>query len=143
MDMLITLLVQCRRFMLARQAGAVRQAVQALNPEQRKQTADQTLAEIQHAARLPQPHLHGVTDSSIYRPWTPVASTAAGRVRDRSIQLRQRSIAMWLAVVYHETRGATDEGLQGVHRDVLGILRELKDTRTAAPAEKAWFNQAA
>jgi hypothetical protein len=143
MDMLITLLTQWRRFLLSRQAGAVRQAVLALNPEQRRQTAEHTLAEIQHAARLPQPHLHGVTDSSLYRPWTPVASTAASRVRDRSIQLRQRSIAMWLAVVYHETRGATDEGLQAVHRDVLGILRELKDNKVATPAEKAWFNQAA
>lgn len=143
MDLFITLLTHWRRMMLSRQAGAVRQAVLALNPEQRRQTADHTLAEIQHAARLPQPHLHGVTDSSLYRPWTPVASTAAGRVRDRSIQLRQRSIAMWLAVVYHETRGATDQGLQGVHRDVLGILRELKDNKVADKAEKAWFNQAA
>lgn len=143
MDMLITLLTHWRRMMLSRQAGAVRQAVLALNAEQRKQTADHTLAEIQHAARLPQPHLHGVTDNSLYRPWTPVASTAASRVRDRSIQLRQRSIAMWLAVVYHETRGAADEGLQGVHRDVLGILRELKDNKVAEKAEKAWFNQAA
>ncbi len=143
MEIFITLLTQWRRYTLAKHAGAVRQAVQGLNPEQRKQTADHTLAEIQHAARLPQPHLHGATDHSIYRPWTPVASTAAGRVRDRSIQLRQRSIAMWLAVVYHETRGATDEGLQGVHRDVLGILRELKDNKVATPAEKAWFNQAA
>jgi len=143
MDMLITLLTHWRRTMLSRQAGTVRQAVLGLNAEQRKATADHTLAEIQHAAKLPQPHLHGVTDSSLYRPWTPVASTSAGRVRDRSIQLRQRSIAMWLAVVYHETRGATDEGLQGVHRDVLGILRELKDNKTATPAEKAWFNQAA
>lgn len=143
MDMLITLLTQWRRMMLSRQAAAVRQAVLALNAEQRKQTADHTLAEIQHAARLPQPHLHGVTDSSLYRPWTPVASTAASRVRDRSIQLRQRSIAMWLAVVYHETRGATDEGLQGVHRDVLGILRELKDNKVVDKTEKAWFNQAA
>ena len=143
MDMLISLLTRWRRMMLSRQAGAVRQAVLALNPEQRRQTADHTLAEIQNAARLPQPHLHGSTESSLYRPWTPVASTAAGRMRDRSIQLRQRSIAMWLAVVYHETRGASDEGLQGVHRDVLGILRELKDNKPAEKAEKAWFNQAA
>ena len=143
MDMLITLMTHWRRMVLSRQAGAVRQAVLALNAEQRKTTADHTLAEIQHAAQLPQPHLHGATDATLYRPWTTVASTAAGRVRDRSIQLRQRSIAMWLAVVYHETRIATDDGLQAVHRDVLGILRELKENKTTAAAEKAWFNRAA
>jgi hypothetical protein len=143
MDLLISLLTQWRRRMLARQAGAVRQAVQGMSPEQRKQAADMTLAEIQAAAVLPQPHLHGDNQSSLYRPWSPVASTAAGRVTDRSIQLRQRSVAMWLAVVYHETRHASDEGLVAVHRDVLGILRELKDHKVAERAERAWFNAAA
>jgi hypothetical protein len=143
MDLLITLLTQWRRLMLSRQAGAMRQAVLGMNPEQRKQAADMTLAEIQAAAVLPQPHLHGDNDPSMYRPWSPVAGTAAKRVTDRSIQLRQRAVAMWLAVVYHETRHARDEGLVAVHREVLGILRELKDHKVAEPAERAWFNAAA
>jgi hypothetical protein len=143
MDLLITLLTQWRRLMLSRQAGAMRQAVLGMNPEQRKQAADMTLAEIQAAAVLPQPHLHGDNDPSMYRPWSPVAATAAKRVSDRSIQLRQRAVAMWLAVVYHETRHARDEGLVAVHREVLGILRELKDHKVAEPAERAWFNAAA
>ena len=143
MDLLISVLTQWRRMMLTRQAGAMRQAVLGMNPEQRKQTADMTLAEIQAAAVLPQPHLHGDNEPSMYRPWSPVAATAAKRVTDRSIQLRQRAVAMWLAVVYHETRHARDEGLLAVHRDVLGILRELKDHKVAEPAERAWFNAAA
>ena len=143
MDLLISLLTQWRRRMLMKQAGAVRQAVLGLNAEQRKQAADMTLAEIQAAAVLPLPHLHGDNEASMYRPWSPVAATAASRVTDRSIQLRQRSIAMWLAVVYHETRQARDEGLVAVHREVLGILRELKDNKVAAPAEQAWFKKAA
>ncbi|MFY2765251.1 hypothetical protein [Arenimonas sp. MALMAid1274] len=143
MDFLITMLTQLRRMMLSKQAAAVRQAVLALNMDQRKQTAEHTLSEIQAAARLPLPHLYGGNGDSLYRPWTPVATTAAGRVRDRSIQLRQRSIATWLAVVYHETRNAKDEGLLAVHREVLGILRELKDHKVAPAAEKAWFNAAA
>ncbi len=143
MNFLISMLTQWRRLMLARQAGAVRQAVLGMSPEQRKQTADMTLAEIQAAAVLPQPHLHGDQQASLYRPWSPVAATAAQRVTDRSIQLRQRSVAMWLAVVYHETRRAQDDGLLAVHRDVLGILRELKDHKVADRAERAWFNAAA
>jgi hypothetical protein len=143
MQFLIVLLTHWRRSMLARQAATVRQAVQAMSAEQRKQTTDLTLAEIQAASRLPMPHLHGDGDATPYRPWTPVAATAAARAKDRSIQLRQRSIALWLAVVYHETRGSRHEGLAAVHREVLGILRELKDHKPAAAAEQAWFNQAA
>lgn len=143
MQFLIVLLTQWRRAMLARQAAAVRLAVQAMSAEQRKQTTDLTLAEIQAAARLPMPHLHGDNEATPYRPWTPVASVAAARAKDRSIQLRQRSIALWLAVVYHETRSTPNEGLMAVHREVLGILRELKDHKPAAATEQAWFNQAA
>lgn len=143
MEFLLKLLTQWRRMMLAKQAGAVRRAVLAMSVEQRRQTADHTLNEIRAAAATPLPHLYGDTSPSLYRPWSTVAEVCAGRVDDRSIQLRQRSIGTWLAVVYHETRQAPDEGLQAVHRDVLGILRELKDTKAAAKAEQAWFNAAA
>ena len=144
MDIVITLLTHWRQIMLRRQAAAVRKAVQALDPAQRKQAADQTLAEIQAAAVLPQPWQHGDHEPRMYQPWSPVAAVAASRVADRSIQLRQRSIAVWLAVVYHETRQARNEGLMAVHREVLGILRELKETVAApASAEKAWFKAAA
>jgi len=144
MNMMISVLTHCRRWMLTRQAEVVRKAVSGLTPEQRRQTADQTLAEIQAAACLPVPHLHGDTQQSLYQPWSPVASRAAQRATDRSVQLRQRGIALWLAVVYHETRHAQDPGLHAVHRSVLGILRELKETvRADTPAEQAWFNAAA
>lgn len=143
MDVLITMLTHLRRWMLARQAKAVRAAVAGFTPEQRKATADQTLAEIQAAACLPLPHRHGDPGGPLYQPWTPVAAQAAHRTRDRTLQLRQRGVALWLAVVYHETRQAQDAGLQAVHREVLGLLRELKDHKVAAPAEKAWFQAAA
>jgi hypothetical protein len=143
MQFLISLLTLWRQRMLAAQAVGVRKAVLALNAEQRRQTAEHTLSEIQAAARLPLPHRHGDSDSSPYQPWTHVAATAASRMGDRSVQLRQRSIALWLAVVYHETRCAKPPGLQAVHRQVLGMLRELKDHKVASPAEKTWYDAAA
>lgn len=144
MDMFVNVLAQCRQLMLQRQAAAVLKAVRAMDATQRKTTADQTLAEIQAASVLPQPHWHGASEAMLYRPWSPVAAVAAGRVRDRSIQLRQRSVALWLAVVYHETRQTPHAGLQGVHRQVLGILRELRESAKAgASAEHAWFKAAA
>src|SRR5688572_7359409 len=141
MDMLLTLLTSYRRLMLARQAAVVRAAVLAMTAEQRRNTADQTLNDIRLAAELPLPYLYGDSEPMPYRPWTPVAETMAKRAADRAIQLRLRSIAIWLAVVYHETRGASDDGLQAVHRDVLGILRELRASgamaRPLADVERA------
>jgi hypothetical protein len=131
MDMLIVVLTQWRRWMLSRQAGAVRQAVQAMTPDQRRQAADHTLSEIRAAAAEPLPHLYGDSGTSLYRPWSAVAETMAGRAGDRAIQLRLRAVGTWLAVVYHETRHAPGEGMQAVHREVLGILRELQESKVA------------
>ena len=132
MDMLISLLTQYRRLMLARQAAVVRAAVLALTAEQRRLAADQTLNDIRTAAEMQLPHLYGDTEPGPYRPWTPVAETMAKRATDRATQLRLRSIAMWLAVVYHETREARGENMQAVHREVLGILRELRASGASA-----------
>lgn len=142
-DIVVSLLTHWRRWMLARQSQAVLKAVQSLTPEQRRQAADQTLAEIQAAACLPVPWLHGDNVQLPYQPWSPVASAAIRRVQDRAVQVRQRGIALWLAVVYHETREARDPGLQAVHRATLGILRELKDSRGAAAGNRAWSRAAA
>ena len=143
MDMLISVLAQYRRLMLSRQAAVVRAAVAAMTAEQRRQAAENTLAEIRAAAALPMPHLYGDSEPVPYRPWTPVAETMARRAQDRAIQLRLRSIALWLAVVYHETREARGDGLQAVHRDVLGILRELKASSGATRAMPTGIDAAA
>ena len=132
MDMLVSLLTQYRRLMLARQAAVVRAAVLAMTAEQRRIAADQTLNDIRVAAEMALPHLYGDNEPTPYRPWTPVAETMAKRANDRATQLRLRSVAMWLAVVYHETREARGESMQAVHREVLGILRELRASGAAA-----------
>jgi hypothetical protein len=143
MDMLISMLAQYRRLMLSRQAAVVRAAVEAMTAEQRRLAAEHTLSEIRAAAALPLPHLYGDADPVPYRPWTPVAETMARRAHDRAIQLRLRSIALWLAVVYHETREARGDGLQAVHREVLGILRELKASSGSARAMPTGIDAAA
>jgi hypothetical protein len=134
MDMLISLLTHWRRWMLTKQAGAIRAAVEAMTADQRRQAAEHTLNEIRAAAELPIPHLYGDGGPVAYRPWTPVAETMARRANDRALQLRVRSVGTWLAVVYHETRTTPDPGLQAVHREVLGTLRLLKESSATARA---------
>ena len=49
------------------------------------------------------------------------------RARSDNVQVRMRGLALWLALVYHETRNAapTPEN-EELHRQVLRIMRELK-----------------
>lgn len=48
------------------------------------------------------------------------------RARSENVHVRMRGIALWVALVFHETRHSeTPEG-QDLHRSILRILRELK-----------------
>jgi hypothetical protein len=143
MDIMVMVLTQWRRQMLARQARTIRAAVLAMTPQQRHAAGQHTLAEIRAAAELPMPHLYGDAAPVPYRPWSPVASTMAKRALDRAVQVRQRSIGTWLAVVYHETRQAPADGLQAVHREVLGILRELREAKAPPRTSTARLDVAA
>jgi hypothetical protein len=96
------------------------------------------MGEIQNAARAPVPHLYGSTDVHRDQPWSEAASQAFQKSRSNVAQLKLRGIALWLAIVYHETRDIPHEGLSGVHREILGEvlvathqIDQYADLRTA------------
>lgn len=48
------------------------------------------------------------------------------RARSDNVQVRMRGLALWLALVYHETRNAKAPESQDLHRSILRVMRELK-----------------
>ena len=52
-------------------------------------------------------------------------------------------IALWLAVAYHETKDARQGGLQTVYRQIMRLLRELKETRREGDTSESWMNASA
>lgn len=56
------------------------------------------------------------------------------RVRSENVQLRMRGIAIWVGLVYQETRGATDAENESLHRLVLRVIRLLKESTGQSPA---------
>jgi hypothetical protein len=132
MSFLIRLLSTLRFLTLRRQLREMRKIIEGLSPSTRSAVATLTMGEIQNAARAPVPHLYGSEGVHRYQPWSEGASQAFGRARSSVAQLKLRGIALWLAIVYHETRDMPHEGLAGVHREVLGLLGQLKGTYSAA-----------
>ncbi|HEU0278152.1 MAG TPA: hypothetical protein VFQ95_10065 [Rhodanobacteraceae bacterium] len=57
------------------------------------------------------------------------------RARSDNVQVRMRGLALWLALVYHQTRGAAAPDVEALHRQVLRVMRELKVFSSRAPAE--------
>lgn len=48
------------------------------------------------------------------------------RARSDNVQVRMRGLALWLALVYHETRDAATPEARDLHRAILRVMRELK-----------------
>jgi hypothetical protein len=136
MSFLIRLLSTLRYMTLRRQLREMRKIIESLSPSTRSAVATLTMGEIQNAARAPVPHLYGAQDLHRYQPWSDAATQAFGKARSSVAQLKLRGIALWLAVVYHETRDMPHSGLAEIHREILGLLGHLKGTYAGAAASK-------
>ena len=123
-----------RKVMLSWQAKVVEKAIRELPEAKRREAAALTLAELDSAVYLAAAQGDGNATTSSSPSRSPSAQQAFERVRSRLQPIRLRGLATWIAVVYHETRDSADEGFQGVHRDVLGLIAELK---ASMPAQKA------
>ncbi|MBK9493225.1 MAG: hypothetical protein BWZ07_01913 [Alphaproteobacteria bacterium ADurb.BinA280] len=141
MKFLLQILVAVRYLQLRRQTREMLQIVAQLPNSTRSAVATLTMSEIENAARAPVPHLHGSEQLDRYQPWGDASAAAFAKARSSITQLKLRGIALWIAVIYHETRESPREGMRQVHRDVLGMIATLK----AAPvgtARPAWHRHA-
>ncbi len=136
MKVVIRLLALARYLMLGRQAREIRRIVEELPVSAQRAVGQLAMAEIQNAARTVTPHLYRSEIADRYQPWGDATQLAYHKALSKTPQLKLRGIALWLAVVYHETRDSNHVNLQGVHRDVLGLLGQLKGTYAANAADR-------
>ena len=116
-----------RGFRLGRELKQVEALIGELSRPMKQQLAQITLKEFAAAAKCEFPHLYGTPIEERYRPWGSGAEIGLERARSDNQHLRLRGLAMWLAIVYHETRGATVPAVEEVHRSVLRVLRQIKE----------------
>lgn len=128
MKLLIHTLVFCRLILLNRHMRKIRRRIQDMPVSTRRTVGEITMEEIDAASRTPVPHLYGSSSSDIYQPWGDGATLAFRRTHARAAQLQLRGMAMWLAIVFHETRESPHAGMQAFHRETLGLLGLLKGT---------------
>lgn len=71
-------------------------------------------------------------DPALYGSQTEEGASASGldvgydRARSDNVQVRMRGIALWVALVYHETRNAETAEAKDLHRNILRIMRTLR-----------------
>jgi hypothetical protein len=114
-----------RNARLRRQLGDIEQRCLEIPRSYRDQLAELIGRECDNVAQSPNPALYGTHSED----GVEIGGLEVGleRARSDNVQVRMRGLALWLALVYHETRNAapTPEN-EELHRQVLRIMRELK-----------------
>ena len=128
-----------RALRLGRQARQIEAVIAALPALLRDPLAAITIKELANAACAEFPHLYGSAPDKTYQAWGEGAEIGFERARSDNPQVRMRGIALWMAVVYHETKDAEHGAMANLHRQVLRLLRVIKDAAGAKPGVyEAW-----
>lgn len=109
---------------LRRQLADVEQRSLELPRSYREQLAELIGRECDSIAQSPDPSQYGVQ----VEDGVAISGLDIGfdRARSDNVQVRMRGLALWIALVYHETHDAHSADGAELHRQVLRIMRELK-----------------
>jgi hypothetical protein len=133
MQLVARIVAIARALRLSRQLRQIESAVAALSAPLRDSLATLTVKELANAARAESPHLYGSPADKVYQAWGEGADVGFERALSDNAQVRVRGIALWIAVVYHETENADHTALVGLHKQVLRLMRLIKESAGAKP----------
>jgi hypothetical protein len=123
-----------RTMKLNRQLREVENAIYALPTPLSRQVANITAREMELAARSNPPWMYGTPPEEQDNEWGTGTDIGIARVRSDNPQVRMRGIGMWLAVAYHESQASRATGSDELHRNVMRVVRQLKERiETIAP----------
>ncbi|MGC1549347.1 MAG: hypothetical protein WA777_12530 [Rhodanobacter sp.] len=145
MHIFTRLIAMNRARQLQRQFREIENRIQALPTRSRARLSMLALREIGQASQCDFPHLYGTPPGERYMPWGQGTSIGFNRAQSDNPEVSLRGIALWLAVAYHETKDTPHPSLQPQHRQLLRLLRELKEVHSssAPDATAQWMNSSA
>ena len=131
MHILTPIFVMMRARQLGRQFRNIERQIRALPERNRDRLSKLTLREIGQASRSDFPHLYGTDPEARYLPWGQGTEAGYERACSNNPEVAMRGIALWLAVAYHETKNSPHASLQPQHRQLMQIVRQLKELHSA------------
>lgn len=143
MRLLTQLIALNRARQLQRQLREIQKIMDGLSRQNRTRLGTLVLREIGQATRCDFPHLYGTPPEERYLPWGQGTEIGFARARSENVEVAIRGVALWLAVAYHETKDARLGGLQAVYRQLMRLLREIKESRRGTDATAEWMGESA
>ena len=139
MQLLTSFIAMIRARRLRQQFRDIERSIRALPVRSRIRLSTLTLREIGQAARSDFPHLYGTSPELRYLPWGQGTDAGHERARSGNGEVALRGIALWLAVAYHETKNSPHAHLRPIHRQVMQLLRQLKDVHHQSDIAESWM----
>jgi hypothetical protein len=144
MQIVTRLIAMTRARQLQRQFQQIDRSIASLPARTRSRLAIMTLREIGHASKCEFPHLYDTAPEQRYMPWGQGTEIGFNRAQSENPEVALRGIALWLAVAYHETKESPHTSLQPQHRQLLRVLRELRDAGSEpSDATAQWMRSGA
>ena len=143
MQILTPFLVMMRARQLGRQYRDIERIIRQLPKRSRERLSALTLREIGQASRSDFPHLHGTAPEARYLPWGQGTEAGYERARSGNAEVAMRGVALWLAVAYHETKNSPYPSLLPQYRQLMQLLRELKEMHSQTKTVDSWMQQTA
>ena len=144
MQIVTRLIAMTRARQLQRQFLKIERSIASLPVRTRSRLGLMTLREIGQASKCEFPHLYGTAPEQRYIPWGQGTDIGFSRSQSDNAEVALRGIALWLAVAYHATKDAQHPSLQPQHRQVMRVLRELRDVGgEQADATAQWMRSGA
>ncbi len=127
-------LVKARSVRLLRQSKLVQIRIKNIPDSRKFQLSQLMQKELGNASRHTPPHLYGSAQSlNSHGYWGNGSDIGLDRARSDNLQVSMRGIALWIAVIYHETRDAKPQAMRNLHRNVLSMMREIREAGSARP----------
>ncbi len=118
---------------LRRQFGDIERRSLEVPHAYRDQLSELIRRECENVATSPDPSRYGT--KTVNGATTTGLDLGLERARSDNVQVRMRGLALWLALVYQETRDAKVAESQELHRSILRLMRELKVFSSRAEGE--------
>ena len=142
MQIVTRLIALSRAVQLRRQFREINKTLEELAPPVRRQLAAIALREFANASKSEFPHLYATPPDEKYKAWGSGEDIGLERLRSDNLQVRLRGVALWLTVVYHETKDSPFAEQQELHRQVMRSLRTLKEAIPAADLNRWMLGEA-
>jgi len=131
-----------REIRLRRQLADIERVVLALPVRTHADLQQLVRREMEQAAACDFPHLYGTPPEERYSTYGHGPDIGLSKARSENPLIATRGVALWIASVYHETLDARRPNMEDLHRQILRLMRQIKELSApgrAGDASDRWM----